>query len=168
MYNMYDSRAGISIKRALLWAGIAPLAVLIPAIAAWTFGSVFFSGHLLTAPFGTMLGFFSAIIILFPWEFADMILKTCKDLPPQCDTATALFQLLLLSLALSLVFYACAGFLLGLLRQCVTISTTKNDGIGIHIIRKKIALALCALLCSLIVFLIWGTVLNLENLQMML
>ncbi|MBI4599308.1 hypothetical protein HY732_00110 [Candidatus Uhrbacteria bacterium] len=163
-----DNARGISIMRGLLWAGITPLVVLIPAIAAWIFGSVFFSGHLLTAPFGTMLGFFSAIIILFPWEFADMILKTCKDLPPQCDTAAALFQLLFQSLALSLVFYACAGFLLGLLHQCVTVSTTKNNCVGISVTHKKIALTLCVLLCALIVLMIWGTVLNLQNLQMML
>lgn len=157
-----DNSRFISIKRGLLWAGITPVVIFIPSLIVGVFGLAL-GFYPASTPFGGILSLFASIVTLFPWEFSTLILQPCDGLPPQCNTEEALFQLTFLSLALSVVFYACAGFVLGLLRQCVTVSTTKGNAIEFDITHKKIVLALCIVLGALTLLLILGNILNLQK-----
>lgn len=157
-----DNTHTINVRRGLLWAGITPLVVLIPSMVMGFFGSAL-SIYPASVPFGHILGFFAAIVTLFPWELATKILKPCDGLPPQCDTGAVVFQLTLLSFAMSFVFYACVGFVLGLLRQCVTVSTTKGNTIKYGIRHRKIVAVLCMVVCVLITLFVWGTIANIQK-----
>ncbi|MDP2631096.1 MAG: hypothetical protein Q8P56_06875, partial [Candidatus Uhrbacteria bacterium] len=110
-----------------------------------------------------ILSLFASAVTLFPWEFADMLLNTCDGSTPLCNTEEAVFQLTFLSLALSFAFYACAGFVLGLLRQCIALSTTRRNTVVFDITHRKIVFALGIVLCVLIVLLGWGNYLNLQK-----
>ncbi|GEM_PF-7020181 len=158
---MGDSRT-ISIKRGLLWAVITPVVIFVPSMIVGVFGLAL-ADYSVSAPFGIILSLFASIATLFPWEFAATLLKPCDGLLPQCNTEEALFQMTFLSYAMAFVFYACAGFVLGLLRQCVTISTIKHNTIEFDITHRKIVLMLCTLLFALTLLLFIGNILNLQK-----
>jgi hypothetical protein len=158
------NRNVLDIQRVFLRALLVSSAVLISSIIVGFFASAL-SSYPMMVPFGNILGLLSAIATLFPWEFADLLLKTCQDPPPQCDTEAALFQLTVVSGALAFIFYACVGFLLGLLRQCVTVSIVHHRNIVLSVTKKEATILLCIALCILCLLFIIGTILNFNAVQ---
>ncbi len=141
--------------------GILTSLVIIGSATLFGFIGIALGAYPLTAPLGAFFSFSTGAVVLFPWEFASRFLGVCKT----CDSETAVFMLLIVSYAISFVFYACFARVFARLRQCIIISNKEKNRIEYGIIHKKAALLFCLILCAMIILFIGGTYLNLQSIS---
>lgn len=146
----------MNIKQAVEWSIKFPLFIIIPVLTLLFLNAAFYASIPAWAPLGRLVLFIVSGLILFPWEFLSTVLGVCRS----CDNETAVFVVCVLSLFISVFFYACIGFLLGLLRHYITISVHGRNKIEFDITHKKTAIGIIILLCVLFSLIIYGWYLN--------